>query len=253
MAVSVRISPRWVIAAASLAAVILTASLGFWQLRRAGMKESIQDMLKERMAMPALSERELREAEEQQNWEALHYRTGTVRGKWLDRGTIFLNNRPLNGQVGFIVVTPFELSGSKVVVLIQRGWVPRDPIHRERIPELVTPVGTIAVEGRFAPPPSRMYELGQDEKGRIRQNLSPADLSLELGVNVAPVSLLQFASQAPVESPVQDGLLRQWPVSFPDIHKHYGYAFQWFGLSALVMVLYVWFQIISPRKRASHA
>ena len=47
-----------------------------------------------------------------------------------------------------------------------------------------------------------------------------------------------------------DGLLRQWPEPASDVHKHYGYAFQWFGLSALVIVLYVWFQIIRPRRRA---
>jgi surfeit locus 1 family protein len=48
-------------------------------------------------------------------------------------------------------------------------------------------------------------------------------------------------------------LLRQWPTSFPDVHKHYGYAFQWFGLTALVVVLYVWFQIIAPRRRRNLA
>ena len=36
-----------------------------------------------------------------------------------------------------------------------------------------------------------------------------------------------------------------------DVHKHYGYAFQWFALCALIVGLYVWFQLIRPRRRAA--
>jgi len=50
-----------------------------------------------------------------------------------------------------------------------------------------------------------------------------------------------------------DGLQRDWPRITADVHKHHGYAFQWFGLCTLAGVLYVWFQFISPRrKRTSH-
>ncbi|MEO5695997.1 MAG: SURF1 family protein, partial [Burkholderiaceae bacterium] len=31
--------------------------------------------------------------------------------------------------------------------------------------------------------------------------------------------------------------------------KHYGYAFQWFALSALMTGLYVWFRLVRPRLR----
>ncbi|MEK9803755.1 MAG: SURF1 family protein, partial [Curvibacter sp.] len=46
-----------------------------------------------------------------------------------------------------------------------------------------------------------------------------------------------------------DGLLRDWPQINTGVDKHYGYAFQWFGLCALMAILYVWFQIV-PRLRA---
>ena len=35
------------------------------------------------------------------------------------------------------------------------------------------------------------------------------------------------------------------------VDKHHGYAFQWFALCALTAGLYVWFQIIQPRRRAA--
>jgi surfeit locus 1 family protein len=49
-----------------------------------------------------------------------------------------------------------------------------------------------------------------------------------------------------------EGLMREWPAINSGVDKHYGYAFQWFGLAALITILYVWFQIvrkfISPKK-----
>jgi surfeit locus 1 family protein len=33
------------------------------------------------------------------------------------------------------------------------------------------------------------------------------------------------------------------------VEKHHGYAFQWFGLSGLISLLYVWFQIVQPRRQ----
>ena len=50
-----------------------------------------------------------------------------------------------------------------------------------------------------------------------------------------------------------EGLQRDWTAPTLGVEKHYGYAFQWFGLAALVAILYVWFQFIVPRRRARHA
>ena len=39
-----------------------------------------------------------------------------------------------------------------------------------------------------------------------------------------------------------------WPAPAVNVQKHYGYAFQWFAMSALVVGLYVWFQLIRPQR-----
>jgi len=46
-----------------------------------------------------------------------------------------------------------------------------------------------------------------------------------------------------------DGLVRQWPQSAAGVHKHYGYAFQWFALATLILGLYAWFRIPRPHRR----
>jgi molybdopterin-guanine dinucleotide biosynthesis protein B len=52
-----------------------------------------------------------------------------------------------------------------------------------------------------------------------------------------------------------EGMQRDWPVVSSGVDKHYGYAFQWFGLCGLIALLYVWFQIvrrfIRPRRERS--
>jgi surfeit locus 1 family protein len=63
---------------------------------------------------------------------------------------------------------------------------------------------------------------------------------------------------APAAAPAAeaaDGLHRHWPPPAVDVHKHYGYAFQWFALAALILGLYVWFQVLAPYRagRAARA
>jgi surfeit locus 1 family protein len=103
----------------------------------------------------------------------------------------------------------------------------------------------VRVEGRIAPELPRLLELAPSDSasGPIRQNLVVADFARESGLRLLPLVVVQEDGAAPPA----DGLLRQWPAPTADVHKHYGYAFQWFALSALVLVLYVWFQLVRPR------
>lgn len=169
--------------------------------------------------------------------DALLHRRMVARGQWLAERTVFLDNRQMNGRVGFFVVTPLRLEGSDVAVLVQRGWVPRNFEDRSRVPVVETPTGPVTVAGRIVPPPGKLYELGAAEVGPIRQNLDLAQFRSETGLPLVAVSIQQTDAAA-------DGLARDWPPGNTGVDKHYGYAFQWFGLCALIAVLYVWFQIV---------
>ena len=74
----------------------------------------------------------------------------------------------------------------------------------------------------------------------IRQNLSLQAFRTETRLPLRTDLSLQQTGDA------SEGLQRNWPAPALGVEKHYGYAFQWFGLSALVAVLYVWFQLIAP-------
>lgn len=233
-----------VVLVAALAGALLTARLGVWQLSRASQKEGVQAALDARGSAPPLAQAEL--AADPATAGEQHYRRITLRGRWVGGRTIFLDNRPMAGRAGFYVLTPLQLGDGVDAVLVQRGWVPRDGADRTRIPSVVTPQGEVAVEGRIAPPPSRLYALGAETGGTIRQNLDLDGFSAETGLRLRPLSVQMMAGVA--GSP-PDGLLREWPAPAYGVHKHYGYAFQWFALAALITGLYVWFQLVRPRLR----
>jgi len=224
----------------TLLGVGATAALGTWQLDRAAQKRALQASLAERVRQPALQIVDLANAAEP---STLLQRRIELSGHWLSEHTVYLDNRPMDGRVGFFVVTPLQLEGRRDAVLVQRGWVPRDALDRTRLPPIPSPRGDLRIAGLVAATPSRLFDLGTAASGVIRQNLDVAGFAREIGAGLLPFVLLQTGSDAP------DGLLRDWPAPAVDIHKHYGYAFQWFALSALQLGLYVWFQVIRPRRQ----
>jgi surfeit locus 1 family protein len=221
-------------------AVAATARLGLWQLDRAAQKTRLEQALNERTRMPPLPAPELARAPDAV--EAQLHRHAVLRGRWLAKHTLALDNRPLHGRAGFIIVTPLELAPGDAV-LVQRGWAPRDVHDRTRLPHFDTPVGDVQIEGRIAPWPSHRLELAGAEQGPIRQNLDAAQLARDAGVAFRPLSLLQLDGPE-----ARDALVREWPVPSQDVWKHHGYALQWFAISALIAGLTVWYRLIRPRR-----
>lgn len=236
---------RIVLLIAAIGVCLLTARLGVWQLDRAAQKIALKQSIDERSALPPLPAQAL--AASADELPAQVHRRITLAGEWVGAATVFLDNRQMNGRVGFFVVTPLKLADGSAV-LVQRGFVVRDVDERARLPAITTPPGPVSVDGRIAPPPARLYELGGSDSGAIRQNLDLSAFARETRLVLRPLSVLQLDGGS-VRS--ADGLQRDWPQAQVDVSRHHGYAFQWFALCALVAGLYVWFQIIRPRRRAS--
>jgi surfeit locus 1 family protein len=220
----------WLITAAAAVGVGVTASLGLWQLSRAGGKQQLQAQVDAQRALPALHGAALGNAAPLQ-------RPVELRGTWLGEHTVFLDNRQMNGKPGFFVLTPLQVDGGSTVVVVQRGWAPRDFNDRTALPPVQTPSGLVTVQGRIAPAPARLLDFAGAPDGAIRQNLDLARFAAELRRPLLDVTVLQTGDAS-------EGLLRQWSEPASGADKHYGYAFQWFGLAALITILYVWFQIV---------
>lgn len=234
----------WILLAALLGMGV-AASLGVWQLGRAQQKTALFEQRLQRESLPAVGWSEIQGAPAG-DLSAWMDRRVQLRGRWMAPATVFLDNRPMAGRSGFYVVTPFLPEGGGPAVLVQRGWAPRNFQDRSALPDVPTPEGVVDLEGWMAPPPSKLYEFAAAERSAIRQNVDLAAFAQEWSVPLLNASVLQSGMAGPLPS---DGLSREWPRVGADVHKHHGYAFQWFGLSFLMAVLYVWFQIIVPRRR----
>ena len=234
-----------VVALAALAAAVLTARLGFWQLDRAAQKIALAQARDRRGAMAPLTDADL--ARDSGGVAAQLQRRVRLQGRWLQQHSVYLENRQMRSQPGFYVVTPLQLGDGRSV-LVERGWIPRDLLDRTRIVAPPPPAGLVQVHGRIAARPERLYEFAAAASGPIRQNLDIASFALETGLPLLPLAVVQQDGPGTAS----DGLLRQWPQPDSGLQTHYGYAFQWFGMCALIIGLYVWFQLIAPR-RAAHA
>jgi len=236
-------SRRTLILLAAVLGMAVTASMGQWQLRRAAQKQALMDAHSAQAALAPIEGRTLGQpGDNAANRQGLLYRAVQLQGQWLPEHTVYLDNRQMRSRVGFFVLTPLRLQDSGAVILVQRGWVPRDFHDRSALPPVATPAGTVSLPGHLAPWPSRMYDFGAVETGPLRQNLDLDAYRRETGLPLLELSVQQSGGES-------DGLLRDWPVVASGVEKHHGYAFQWFALCALIALLYVWFQIVQPRRK----
>ncbi|HVE54249.1 MAG TPA: SURF1 family protein [Ramlibacter sp.] len=236
-----------IVIVAALFGVALTGSLGLWQLDRAAQKLALQAARDTRAGLPPLEAPLL--ARDAAGAASQHFRRVALSGRWIGERTVFLDNRPMDGKAGFIVVTPLLLDDGKAV-LVQRGWLPRDFVDRTVLPRVPTPSGRIAIQGVVAPRLPRLFEFSAAASGPIRQNLDISSFASEFGLDLLPVSVVQRDGPEGPGS-ATDGLQRHWPAPATDVHRHHGYAFQWFALAAVIIVLYAWHRLIRPRFRRS--
>lgn len=226
----------WMLLAATVAGMALTLSLGRWQLSRAHQKEAIMASIAQRGAMPVLNSADLLTGDD------VRYRRAELVGEWVPGKAVYLDNRQMYGQPGFYLVAPLRLAGRAQVVLVQRGWVPRNINDRSQVPPIVLPPGPVHVRGTIVPPPAKLYSFGADEGGLIRQNIALDAFARETGLPLLPMSLQESAPDVP------DGLKRDWPQVDEGIYRHYGYAGQWALFALMMGGLYVWFQWLRPRR-----
>lgn len=213
----------------------MTLALANWQLNRAHEKEALAARLEARAKdAPA---RVTAGAMSAQNFE---WRRVTAQGRFEPRHGVLIDNRIHRGVAGYHVIMPLEIAsagggtrgGGSRYVLVNRGWVAGVP-GRVRLPEIKTPEGAVVVTGLALMPGRRFLELSaQTVTGNVWQNLTIERYRDAFPIAVEPLVIQQ-------ESPLDDGLARDWEPPDVGISKHYGYAFQWLALALTIAVFYL--------------
>jgi len=214
--------PRvWALALAAAACAAGIAA-GNWQSRRAEEKRAIAVSMQEALLSPAV---EISPSPVQK--KSLVYKRVAARGEFVPQHTVYLDNKLRGGKVGYEVVTPLRIAGSKMHVLVNRGWV-----ERERREQVTTPRGVVRVSGIALEHLPRVLQMNEPPAGSIRQNLDIAAFAAETGLELQPIVI--EAHFIP-----EDNLLREWPRPDLGIEKHQAYAVQWYALAGLAVVLVV--------------
>jgi cytochrome oxidase assembly protein ShyY1 len=217
---------------ATVILVLLGIALGNWQTRRAAEKTALQARLEQGMAAPplVLDGGAIDPAR-------LAFHRVIVTGEFVPNWPVFLDNRPLAGRTGFILLMPFKIAGSGKFVLVARGWLPRNTAEHDRLPPYATPPGRITIEGRVVEHLGRAMQLGTPaplKPNAIVQNTDPADVARASGLELLPVVVEQTGPSLPGE-----GLERSWPAPGLDIGRNKGYAVQWYALAAMAFLFFV--------------
>jgi surfeit locus 1 family protein len=211
----------------------LLVGLGIWQLERLEWKNALIERVHARMAAPPLPlEDAPRAGIEKSEWRHVF-----LRGRFLHEREVYLFGASKDGQHGLHVVTPL-LTVDGRTVLVDRGFIPPallDPATRSagQIAGDVRVTGVLRLSqppGAFTPQP--------DFSARTFYARDVSSMARLAGVRLwAPVVVEADASPNPGGWP-KGGQTR---VAFRN--EHLQYAITWFGLSLVLLVVYVIFHV----------
>ncbi len=228
--------PRLIPTIATLCMMAITFSAGRWQLSRATEKAELQSRFEQNQSQPMV---DLGHFSGDQT--TLCYRRVVVEGEFIADKQVYIDNREHEGKSGYQVIAPLRILGTKQIVLVNRGWIERGREY-PLAPQVAVPSGNLKIGGIGSVPSQRFIELSdQAIAGNVWQNLTFERAKSALGFTVLPVVVLQQQQVADGLSPV---------VEKPDfkIDMHRGYAFQWFALTATLMVIYV---VVNTQRRTA--
>ncbi|MEX0733715.1 MAG: SURF1 family protein [Steroidobacteraceae bacterium] len=219
-----RFAPRPVATVATVAAVVLFAALGEWQLGRATEKRALAAEFAR--AGPALEWRQLPS-------EAPRFQRVSVRGRYDTDRQFLLDNMSHAGRPGVQVLTPLLLADGSAV-LVNRGWLPFGAT-REDLPEV--PVGDElrAITGRIDELPRPPIELAAEAPAgwpKLVQYPRIKELSDLLDRDLDPRVILLDPAEP-------EGFVRAWTVPGTPPTRHLAYAVQWFAFAALAVAIWL--------------
>ncbi len=227
----VKFRPRPVPTMCTLILAPILIGLGLWQTDRAEQRTATLELYTSRIHSPPITIGTTLEAPGE-----IEYRQVRTSGTWDQSREFFLDNQVSNRRAGFHVITPVLLKGGTTAVLVNRGWI-LAAADRSILPVTEPLTGTAEISGVAVIPAKNTFTLEDD--GPLDENSSPVwqVLDIQRFEDSSPYSLQKFVIRLDPE--MAGGFKREWkPPSDEWIFRHKAYAFQWFALCAVLLVIY---------------
>lgn len=222
-------TPSALMTVITLATVVLFIMLGLWQLERADFKESIKAKYESRLKAP------YEQFMAGDSLVDIDYRKLILEGEFDIERTILVDNRVFQGRAGYEVLTPFILSASRQIVLVNRGWVALGN-SRAVLPVIQMPKELRRVKGIASVPTTDGFRMGTVSPGDSWPQVVPF---VDIGAMQASFSgeLLPIVLWL---APEQAGFYqRDWNPVWADPDKSRAYALQWFIFTIIAIGLYL--------------
>lgn len=215
---------------AMLVVLALLLSLGRWQLHRANEKQALFDAFEQNQDAPT--------AIDVNSGAVKRYARIEAKGRYDGAHQVLIDNMMNGERAGYYVITPFELQGGGTI-LVNRGWVPLG-VSRAQLPPVEVSGEETMIHGRADHLPAAGIQLGK------RVPLKPPypvvagfPTRAEIGALLNEPRFSEAGEALLLDAKDANGYVRNWaPPGFPPM-RHIGYAVQWFGLAAALIVIYV--------------
>jgi len=205
-------------------------SLGFWQADRAEFKDTLQQKIVERKKLSPVNLQQLPATSEDRRYHPVNFIA-----EYDSQHSFLLDNITLDRHVGYHVFTPAKINDSKTI-LVNRGFVPQGKT-RAQLPEIDAPHGKIEIRGLLDLTPSRTLLLAENVQETSRwpvvlQYIDLAEINKLLGYELYDMVLWL--------DPDEIGSFKyDLPALNLNAAKNSGYAFQWFAMSAALLIIYL--------------
>lgn len=218
---------HWPLTLLALALLPVLLAFGFWQLQRADEKRVAQAAFDVRSSAPPSSLSQL-------DGQAPDYTRLRARGHFDNAHSFLLDNRVLDGRVGFEVITPLQLEGEARRLLVNRGWIEGDSARRV-LPAVPPVAGDVELEG-YLYRDAEGFRLGADAAASGWPHVVQG-VRFEAMAQLLGAPLFGFTLRLDVGQP---GALRpHWPIVNLAPEQHIGYAVQWFAMSATLVLAWL--------------
>ena len=207
--------------------VPITISLGLWQIERANEKKVIISNYDKLLVSTPIA---LQKEQPLENWQPIK----TV-GAYQDL-VIYEDNAINSGKAGFKVYHLFQ-NGDGTFMFVHRGFIERNLI-KNNLPRIDTPVGKKNIKGTALFKQNNTFVKNIEESDiRIIQEFNTSVL-----IERFPILKDRYLHPFLFNLDVRDADKFQ-PIEKPvnmTASKHIGYAIQWFGLCAALIILTIY-------------
>lgn len=215
--------------------VILMTNLGFWQIRRAHEKEQMLQLLADDH-MTAITKKS-------QIKSLPRYANIKLKGHYLNTSQLLLDNQVDKGVLGYHVFTPFMIDDLNLYLMVNRGWIAKSAMDSEL---LNVSSDQIQIAGKLNTAPQVGIQLGEIEldKNQPQQVMTYFDKEKVLSFlhETLCQSLNCVVSQKILwlQKDQVNGFKRDWNPVVMLPAKHIAYAVQWFGMTVVLIIIFIY-------------